>query len=222
MNPQGFLVLFRSTSDTIVAGMLLSLTFLKMVQLLKPYKDQELNRIKETSIWQIFFVFQIALLIKMNDVDGNFLTVCLLLAFFANFVILLGQCLVQYCERHVCVPLSVFRRHGGDAEKDVMEVEMKSSMASLVTAPGGLSSRNDDNTRSISDSSSDGPHASSGHARVDSNVTTSSPPVPAPSTGSSASSTDRDDDDSHDVNSLCSDTVEHTHSPFHPAAETLL
>ena len=75
MNHQGFLVLFRSTSDTIVAGMLLSLAYLKAIQWLAPFKDPALNRIKETSIWQIFFVFMIALLIKMDDIDSDFLVV---------------------------------------------------------------------------------------------------------------------------------------------------
>jgi hypothetical protein len=63
-------------------GMLLSLAYLKMIQLLKPFTDPELNRIKETSIWQIFFIFLIALLLKTYEVDGGLLTVCLLLVFF--------------------------------------------------------------------------------------------------------------------------------------------
>jgi hypothetical protein len=71
MHCQGFLVLFQSTSDTIVAGMLLSLVYLKAIQWLAPFKDPMLNRIKETSVWQIFFVFLIALLIKMNDIDSK-------------------------------------------------------------------------------------------------------------------------------------------------------
>jgi hypothetical protein len=95
---QGFLVLFESTSDTIVAGMVLSLTYLKCIQLLRPFVAPELNHIKETSLWQVFFVFLIALLIRMGDVDRDFLTVCLLLAFFANFV-MLG---VLYVARHYC------------------------------------------------------------------------------------------------------------------------
>jgi len=49
--------------------MLISLIYLKLMQLLQPFTDPGLNRIKETSIWQIFFVFLIALLLKTNEVD---------------------------------------------------------------------------------------------------------------------------------------------------------
>jgi hypothetical protein len=44
--PSGLSLLFRSTSDTIVAGMLLSLAYLKAIQRLAPFKDPALNRIK--------------------------------------------------------------------------------------------------------------------------------------------------------------------------------
>jgi hypothetical protein len=81
-------VLFESTADTIVAGMALSLTYIKVVQLLQPFKDPQLNLIKETSLWQIFFIFLIAMLIKMDEVDSEFLTMCLLLTFFMNFAML--------------------------------------------------------------------------------------------------------------------------------------
>jgi hypothetical protein len=130
VNHQGFLVLFRSTSDTIVAGMLLSLAYLKAIQWLAPFKDPALNRIKETSEWQIFFVFLIALLIKLGDTDSDFLVVCLMLAFFANFLILFGQYVVQYCGRYVCVPLSVARHEAG---KD-KAVELQ-NVTSLVLPP---------------------------------------------------------------------------------------
>jgi hypothetical protein len=111
---KGFLVLFRSTSDTIVAGMLLSLAYLKAIQWLAPFKDPALNLMKETSIWQIFFVFMIAQLIKMDDIDSDFLAICLMLVFFVNFLILLGQYLVQCCGRHhVCVPDTAASQEGG-------------------------------------------------------------------------------------------------------------
>ena len=80
-----------------MAGMVLSLTYLKVVQLLQPFTDPWLNQIKETSLWQIFFVFLIALLIEMNDVDRHFLTVCLMLAFFINFIVLGVQWLLRRC-----------------------------------------------------------------------------------------------------------------------------
>jgi hypothetical protein len=122
-------VLFRSTSDTIVAGMLLSLAYLKAIQWLTPFKDPALNRIKETSVWQIFFVFLIALLIKMDDVDSEFLAASLLLVFFANIVIWLGQCLVQCCEHNAaCVSRQV-----RDGEK-VMKVEMQGSVSPAVSS----------------------------------------------------------------------------------------
>ena len=209
MNPQGFLVLFQSTSDTIVAGMLLSLAYLKMVQLLKPYTDQELNRIKETSIWQIFFVFLIALLIKMNDVDKNFLAVCLLLVFFANFAILFGQYLVHRFEWLSCGPQSVTWR-AGDGEKE-MEVEMESA-TSLVTFVGAMEGVGGSPGRISSDN---GPHVSCGHARADSKVTPpSATDVVSTAAACSSSNIACDDDELHG-SQLCVDTVEHTQSPFH-------
>ena len=109
-------MLFQSTSDTIVAGMLLSLTYIKLIQLLQPFTDPELNRIKETSIWQLFFVFQIALLLKTNSGKSEVLSVCLLIVFFINFIILLGKYLVKYWLRHVCAGMlrGVKRQSGGD------------------------------------------------------------------------------------------------------------
>ena len=83
--------------NKIVAGIVISLVYLKMIQVLKPFKDPQLNVIKETSLWQIFFVFQIALVItKDSEVDRNFITFCLMLAFFMNVVILVFQYVVQY------------------------------------------------------------------------------------------------------------------------------
>jgi hypothetical protein len=126
-------VLFRSTSDTIVAGMMLSLVYVKAIQWLTPFKDPALNRIKETSLWQIFFVFFIALLIKMNDVDSDFLLVCLLLVFFVNFLILVGQYLLQWCGRRVCVSHTAA---GQELEKDVGSVEMQNhDVTSVVVSP---------------------------------------------------------------------------------------
>ena len=110
-------MLFQSTKDTIVAGMLLSLIYL--------------NRIKETSIWQIFFVFLIALLLKTNAVHSDFLTICLLLVFFGNFILLLGQYLVKWLQ-HVCVFLGCgIGKHSSDDKNELdlnvqqeVEVEM--------------------------------------------------------------------------------------------------
>jgi hypothetical protein len=147
---QGFLVLFRSTSDTIVAGMLLSLAYLKAIQWLAPFKDPALTRIKETSVWQIFFVFLIALLIKMDDVDGDFLAVCLILVFFVNFLILLGQYLAQRCGCHACVS-----RHVSSEQimgKDMMgagAVEMQNA-ASMVVCPDSSSLSSSSSTTTVS------------------------------------------------------------------------
>ena len=96
-------MLFESTADTIVAGIVLSLIYLKAVQLLQPYADEQLNIIKETSLWQIFFVFLIALLIMMDNVDRDFLTVCLLITFFVNILIVGGQLVLHGCIRLNCV-----------------------------------------------------------------------------------------------------------------------
>ena len=42
---------------------------------------------KETSLWQIFFIFFISLLIKYVHIDSNFLKWFLVVTFFANFII---------------------------------------------------------------------------------------------------------------------------------------
>ena len=42
---------------------------------------------KETSLWQIFFIFFISLLIKYIHIDSNFLKWFLVVTFFANFII---------------------------------------------------------------------------------------------------------------------------------------
>lgn len=131
-------MLFQSTSDTIVAGMVLSLIYLKMIQLLKPFTDPGLNRIKETSIWQIFFVLFIALLLKTRAVNSDFLTVCLLLAFFANFILLLGQYLWQYGLQHLLLHhMKKMQRDevvesGADKE---MDLEMEDRHTSSPPAP---------------------------------------------------------------------------------------
>ena len=147
---QGFLVLFQSTSDTIVAGMLLSLTYLKMIQLLRPFADHDLNRIKETSIWQIFFVFLIALLLKNRDVNSDILTICLFLIFFLNFFLLLGQSLVQCGQKRSCVSVlrsksAVQRQSSRDVkvmEKDgAIYMERCSSLSSRRSASVGAVSR---------------------------------------------------------------------------------
>jgi hypothetical protein len=126
-----------------VAGMLLSLVYLKAIQWLAPFKDPTLNRIKETSVWQIFFVFTIALLIKMDDIDSDVLTFCLLLAFSINFFIMIGQYLVQSCGRHVVT--TTRRRHvdSTNMNKDsTMEdgVEMEITPSSLLPSSSSSSS----------------------------------------------------------------------------------
>ena len=111
-----------------MAGMLLSLIYLKLIQLLQPFTDPGLNRIKETSIWQIFFVFLIAHFLKTDTIDTDFLTVCLLLVFFCNFILLLGQYLVQHCVR--CMRASLprdLRSQSIAVEKD-REKEKESNM----------------------------------------------------------------------------------------------
>jgi hypothetical protein len=136
-----------------VAGMLLSLIYLKMVQLLKPFTDPAMNRIKETSIWQIFFVFLIALLLNTNAVDSVLLTVCLMLVFLGNLIILLGQYLVQYLLRYASAWCGV-RMQSGGVEKEVA-IEMKTIWrASLSVSPPGLVTASADNGSSSSNGNS--------------------------------------------------------------------
>jgi hypothetical protein len=209
INCQGFLVLFRSTSDTIVAGMLLSLAYLKAIQWLAPFKDPVMNRIKETSLWQIFFVFFIALLIKMDDVNSDMLVVCLMLVFFANFWILLGQYLVQYCGRHLCVPDTAARRVGNNV---MGAVEMQNVTTSLVLSSDKSSCLvNNDAMREGSGEDGISTVGGSGghHVCVAASVTGPPPAVAAAgSQGQGQSSL------SSDMHTAVGHTQ--THSPFHP------
>jgi hypothetical protein len=213
MNRQGFLVLFRSTSDTIVAGMLLSLAYLKAIQWLMPFQDPELNRIKETSIWQIFFVFQIALLIKMDDVDRDLLTACLLFVFFVNILILLVQYLVQCCGRHVCVHSTA----AGEVGKDMGAVEMQKTSALAISNDAfssGSDVREGSGSEDITITTTAGGSAGH-HVRV----TASSVPGPPPAVPTAAGSQSQSQSQSQSSPSSNTHSVvghSHTHSPFHP------
>jgi hypothetical protein len=204
---QGFLVLFRSTSDTIVAGMLLSLAYLKAIQWLAPFKDPALNLMKETTVWQIFFVFLIALLIKMDDFDSGILVVCLMLVFFVNFLILLGQYLLQCCgHRHVCVP-DTAASHQEEEYKDTGGAVEMQRVTSLVVSPDTPSSSCSSSSSSVVSAAREG----SGGSEIN-NINNTTTAVPAAAGSQSQSSP-------------CSDMMHtgavdtrhrHTHSPFHP------
>ena len=103
-----------------------------MIQLLKPFADPKLNDIKETSIWQIFFVFLIALLIKNNDSDSVFLAVCLMVTFFMNFIILGVKFVANWWLRyrsHTTLGDQDGQEVGGVAEKEEVEVEMNGRLS---------------------------------------------------------------------------------------------
>jgi len=136
-------VLFHSTADTIVAGILLTLVYLKTIQLLHPFADQQLNIIKETSLWQIFLVFFIALLIKMNDVNSDFLTASLILTFFANFLLMGWQWMSRslvHGAKFVCAWCQVCTESRGRAPRPT-DVEM-----SMVDTTGSFSIRKNSST----------------------------------------------------------------------------
>jgi hypothetical protein len=212
-------VLFRSTSDTIVAGMLLSLAYLKAIQWLAPFKDPALTRIKETSVWQIFFVFLIALLIKMDDVDGDFLAVCLILVFFVNFLILLGQYLAQRFGSHACVS-----RHVASEQimgKDMMgagAVEMQNA-ASMVVCPDSSSSSSSSSTTTTVSAVGEQEGGGSKELEGATTATTarstcsprprSSPPPPLPSSATCVTTA-----------AAAGAGRGHTHSPLHPTTTT--
>jgi len=128
----GVLVLFNSTVDTIMAGVMLTLIYLKAVQLLQPFSDTQLNIIKEISLWQIFFVFLIALLIKMKDSHNDFLAVCLLVTFFANFIFLGGQYAARLLSRCIEPTVKAMKRHSSNASSsvvDALDIEMESRLS---------------------------------------------------------------------------------------------
>ena len=92
---QGFLILIRSTSYKIMVGTWLTLSYLKLVQHFKPYLDNELNRMKETSLWQIFFIFYLALLIKYDNIDADLLKALLVVTFFANYLMYISHFVIR-------------------------------------------------------------------------------------------------------------------------------
>jgi hypothetical protein len=51
---------------------------------------------KEMSLWQIFFIFFLALLIKSDEIDASALTVLLVATFFANCIVFFCNYTVQY------------------------------------------------------------------------------------------------------------------------------
>jgi hypothetical protein len=130
---QGFLVLFNSTFDTIIAGMMLSIVYMKLVQVLKPYVDDELNRMKEISLWQIFFVFFLALLIKMDNYDNWALTLFVVVVFFAYFILAVMRYMLSCCwKQHA----GIMERVSGSttvAEPDQQKVKTGIEMNRLVS-----------------------------------------------------------------------------------------
>lgn len=129
------MVLFKSTSDTIMAGMMLSLVYLKMVQLLQPFIDPQLNVIKETTLWQIYFVFLIALLIKMDDINSDFLTFCLMLTFFFNFILFGGIRCAQHWKKLNCLSKYTERAPRVNAVESDNDIEMEYRKTDINTAP---------------------------------------------------------------------------------------
>ena len=83
----------------------MTLCYLKLVQYFKPYIDDKLNHMKETSLWQIYVIFFLALLIKYTYVDDKVIKYFLIVTFFANFIILFFDITLQY----FVVPMIVSR-----------------------------------------------------------------------------------------------------------------
>lgn len=101
---------------------MLSLAYLKALQVKKPFIDPELNLIKETSIWQIYFVFLIALMIQIDEIDRMVLTMALMFVFFANIIIFVGKWLAHCLEPLVSKSQSV-----DDSGVEVMDLSLTSS-----------------------------------------------------------------------------------------------
>lgn len=80
----------------IFVGMVATFIYLKLVQHFEPYIDRELNRMKETSLWQIAFILLLALLIKADEINFSALRAFLVITFFANFIVLLCEQSVHF------------------------------------------------------------------------------------------------------------------------------
>ena len=171
---QGFLILVHSTSVKIFAGIAATLCYLKLVQHFQPYADHELNRMKETSLWQIFSIFFLALLIKTDEIDSSPLKVLLVTTFFADFIILFCVFCAQYLRKVAAEHRPRTRRgteretemdyrntpsplHKASACDEEMEMEMETtdrlSSFACATSSSNLNSNNSDKKDSTASSS---------------------------------------------------------------------
>lgn len=68
----GFLVLISQGGYAqIIVGVCLAFTYAKMHDICQPYEDHRLNVVKSISLWQIVFIFSIALISSTNMFDNN-------------------------------------------------------------------------------------------------------------------------------------------------------
>ena len=86
----GVLILIRQGSVIqVIVGIAISLLFLNLCDRFKPYTDKNLQAAKTLSHWQIFAVFELALLLKtdFDAVDGTTVGAFLIVAVFANVIV---------------------------------------------------------------------------------------------------------------------------------------
>lgn len=98
----GVLVLIsQGSAIQIVFGVAISLVFLRIYDVNKPYSDNNLQVLRESSQWQIFLVFFVAMLLKADfgSLDNTALGVFLVLVISATVVYDLLRVLWMFCMR---------------------------------------------------------------------------------------------------------------------------
>jgi len=95
-------VIAQGSAVQIIVGAVTSLFFLKLCDMYQPFIDARVQGLKETSQWQIFFVFFLALLLKSDfqSVHVAALDTLFILAVTANFIIDILQAVwLKYSDR---------------------------------------------------------------------------------------------------------------------------
>jgi hypothetical protein len=96
----GFLVLInQGSSSQVIIGSLFAIAYVKLHEVYRPYEDSRLNVAKGMSLWQIYFIFFLALisyaeLVNRDDITFNVVVVCVM---FINFPL---EMLIAYVLPH--------------------------------------------------------------------------------------------------------------------------
>lgn len=138
----GVLVLVNEGSSTqILMGLLFSLVFIKLYELCKPYQDHVIQRIKDISLWQIFFIFGCALLINGEYVESQdtYVVVFMVFVIFVNMLVDVLRWFyvsyIEYCTR----PAEAIRASRSERSSSITSRKSTAKVLDEVTSPLGSS-----------------------------------------------------------------------------------